>query len=451
MTLAASLVNGDGEQWIIWCGLNDEADGIARLLSDSVNIKGSMSIEAKIAGIEGFQDGMIRTLISKPKIAGHGLNMQMCHNMVFLGLSDSYEAYYQCIRRCYRFGQTKPVRVFIVLSEMERDIFRNVQNKEREARKMGDRLIEHVKQYEKAEIEELGMEFIYETETVKHDEYTMMLGDSVERMKEIRNNSIGLSVFSPPFMSLYTYSPTEHDVGNSRGEEEFFGHFGFIMDELKRVTKPGRLCCVHVAQVPAMLVRDGYIGMKDFRGKTIMAYEDHGWIYQGECCIDKDPQAQAIRTHSKGLLFAQLKRDASWLRPALADYILAFRAPGDNESAILPDLTNDEWIEFARPIWYGIRETDTLNFTEARTDKDERHICPLQLGTIERCIRLWSNAGDTVLSPFAGIGSEGYQALKLGRRFVGIELKKAYYQTALKNLELALKERNAGTLFEATL
>jgi DNA modification methylase len=451
MTLAASLVNGDGEQWIIWCGLNDEADGIARLLSDSVNIKGSMSIEAKIAGIEGFQDGMIRTLISKPKIAGHGLNMQMCHNMVFLGLSDSYEAYYQCIRRCYRFGQTKPVRVFIVLSEMERDIFRNVQNKEREARKMGDRLIEHVKQYEKAEIEELGMEFIYETETVKHDEYTMMLGDSVERMKEIRNNSIGLSVFSPPFMSLYTYSPTEHDVGNSRGEEEFFGHFGFIMDELKRVTKPGRLCCVHVAQVPAMLVRDGYIGMKDFRGKTIMAYEDHGWIYQGECCIDKDPQAQAIRTHSKGLLFAQLKRDASWLRPALADYILVFRAPGDNESAILPDLTNDEWIEFARPIWYGIRETDTLNFTEARTDKDERHICPLQLGTIERCIRLWSNAGDTVLSPFAGIGSEGYQALKLGRRFVGIELKKAYYQTALKNLELALKERNAGTLFEATL
>ena len=451
MTLAASLVNGDGEQWIIWCGLNDEADGIARLLSDSVNIKGSMSIEAKIAGIEGFQDGMIRTLISKPKIAGHGLNMQMCHNMVFLGLSDSYEAYYQCIRRCYRFGQTKPVRVFIVLSEMERDIFRNVQNKEREARKMGDRLIEHVKQYEKAEIEELGMEFIYETETVKHDEYTMMLGDSVERMKEIRNNSIGLSVFSPPFMSLYTYSPTEHDVGNSRGEEEFFGHFGFIMDELKRVTKPGRLCCVHVAQVPAMLVRDGYIGMKDFRGKTIMAYEDHGWIYQGECCIDKDPQAQAIRTHSKGLLFAQLKRDASWLRPALADYILVFRAPGDNKSAILPDLTNDEWIEFARPIWYGIRETDTLNFTEARTDKDERHICPLQLGTIERCIRLWSNAGDTVLSPFAGIGSEGYQALKLGRRFVGIELKKAYYQTALKNLELALKERNAGTLFEATL
>jgi DNA modification methylase len=449
LALAASLVSDNPDQWLIWCGLNDEADGITKLVPDSINVKGSMSIEAKIRGIEGFQDGTTRILISKPKIAGHGLNLQNCHNMVFLGLSDSYEAYYQCIRRCYRFGQTEPVNVFIVLSEMERDIFRNVQEKEREARKMGDRLIKHVKQYEKAEIEELGMEFTYETDTVKHDEYTMMLGDSVERMKEIPDSSVGLSVFSPPFLSLYTYSPTERDVGNSREPSEFFDHFKFIIDDLLRVTKPGRLCCAHCAQVATSLNYHGYIGLQDFRGMLIAAFIEAGWVYHGEVCIDKDPQVQAIRSHAKGLLFVQMHKDSSWSRQALADYICVFRKPGENIDPIHPDIENDEWIEWARPIWYGIKETNVLNVVVARTDKDERHICPLQLGTIERCIRLWSNAGDTVLSPFAGIGSEGYQALKLGRRFIGIELKKAYYQTALNNLAMAIKDRDAGTLFEA--
>jgi DNA modification methylase len=206
---------------------------------------------------------------------------------------------------------------------------------------------------------------------------------------------------------------------------------------------------VHVQQVAAMLERDGYIGIKDFRGETIRAYIENGWIYHGEVCIDKDPQAQAIRTKAKGLLFVQMRKDSTWSRPALADYILIFRKPGQNVVPVTPDLTNEDWIHWARPIWYGIRESDTLQVAQARGDDDERHICPLQLGTIERCIRLWSNPGELVLSPFAGIGSEGYEALRLGRRFVGFELKPEYAGIAVKNLQAAVAAKAQGSLLES--
>jgi DNA modification methylase len=279
--------------------------------------------------------------------------------------------------------------------------------------------------------------------------WTLVNGDSCEQLPTLAADSVDLSVYSPPFMSLYTYTASEHDIGNCSTEAEFFEHFGFLQRELLRVTKPGRLTCCHVAQVPAMLARDGYIGMKDFRGKTIVAFEENGWIYQGEACIDKDPQAQAIRTHSKGLLFVQLRKDASWLRPAMADYILVFRKPGENAVAIKPDLTHEEWIEWARPIWYGISESDTLQAAPARENEDERHICPLQLGTIERCIRLWSNPGELVLSPFAGIGSEGYEAVRLGRRYWGCELKPSYARVAVRNLQTADTLKTQGGLFDA--
>jgi DNA modification methylase len=204
-----------------------------------------------------------------------------------------------------------------------------------------------------------------------------------------------------------------------------------------------------VAQIPSQKARDGVIGLKDFRGETIANFQSAGWIFHGEVCIDKDPQAQAIRTKSKGLLFTQMHKDSSWSRPALADYVLLFRAPGENRVPIQPDITNDEWIEWARPIWYGIRESDTLNVVEARSDDDDRHICPLQLGTIERCIRLWSNRGETVLSPFAGIGSEGYEAILRGRRFIGVELKPEYWGVAVKNLRQAESLMHTPDLFTA--
>lgn len=269
------------------------------------------------------------------------------------------------------------------------------------------------------------------------DNYAIYNGDSADVLRGLPDDSIDFSVFSPPFQSLYTYSPSERDLGNSSDPATFWQHFGFISRELVRVIKPGRNVAVHVAQVPKIKAVHGVIGLFDFRGDTIRHFEQAGFTYYGEVTIDKDPQAQAIRTHSKALLFTQFRKDSTWSRPALADYILLFKKPGDNAVPVAPDITNNEWIEWARPIWYGIKETETLNVVEARSEEDERHIAPLQLGTIERCIRLWSNPGETVLTPFMGIGSEVYQAVKLDRNGIGIELKPEYFKVAVKNMERA--------------
>lgn len=278
--------------------------------------------------------------------------------------------------------------------------------------------------------------------------WTVINGDSCEELPRLADSSVDLSIYSPPFSSLFTYSASDRDIGNCASHGEFLEHLSYVIAELLRVTKPGRLTCCHIAQLTSMKATHGVIGLIDLRGDMVRAFTQAGWIYHGDICIDKDPQAQAIRTHSKALLFVQLRKDSSWLRPALADYILVFRKPGENEVAIHPDLTNNEWIEWARPIWYGIDETDTLNTAVAKENDDERHICPLQLGTIERCIRLWSNPGELVLSPFAGIGSEGYEAVRLGRRYLGIELKANYAIVAVRNLQTAENLREQGTLFD---
>jgi DNA modification methylase len=251
---------------------------------------------------------------------------------------------------------------------------------------------------------------------------------------------VALSVFSPPFASLFTYSASDRDMGNSANYDEFFEHFNYLIPELQRITMPGRRACVHVQQVSTTKVTHGVIGWRDFRADVVRHFANAGWIYDGEVVIDKCPQAQAIRTKSKALMFTQKNKDSSWSRPAMADYILLFRAPGENEIAVDTDVTNEEWILWARPIWYGIRESDTLNAAVARENADEKHICPLQLGTIERCVRLWSNKGEVVFDPFTGIGSTGYIALQTGREFVGIELKPGYFRQAVKNLSAAKQQ-----------
>ena len=280
------------------------------------------------------------------------------------------------------------------------------------------------------------------------DRWTLMLGDSCERLAEIGDNTIDFSIYSPPFASLFTYSPSDRDLGNSRNRGEFHEHYGYIVRELLRVVKPGRLVAVHCQQLATQKWKDGNIGLSDFRGELIRSHVDNGWIFHGEVTIDKDPQAQAIRTKATSLMFVTLNKDSSMSRPALADYLLLFRKPGDNAVPIKPDCDNDTWIEWARPVWYDIRESDTLNTGEAREADDERHICPLQLGLIERAVKLWSNRDDLVLSPFAGIGSEGYESIKAGRRFVGCELKPSYWQTACKNLRRAVEIANLPTLFD---
>lgn len=279
--------------------------------------------------------------------------------------------------------------------------------------------------------------------------WRLMLGDSCERLAEIEDESVDLSVCSPPFASLYVYSPSERDLGNCATREEFITHYGFIIREQLRVTRPGRIACVHVQQLSTTKATHGVIGLTDFRGDVIRAFIDGGWIFHGEVTVDKDPQAQAIRTKAHALMFQTLKRDSSMTRPAMADYVLLFRKPGDNAVPIKGDVDNDTWILWARPIWYSIRESNTLNVRAGREEADERHIAPLQLDLIERCVRLWSNKGELVLSPFAGIGSEGVVSLEQGRRFVGCELKPSYWKTAVDNLRETEDRVNAPTLLDS--
>lgn len=313
---------------------------------------------------------------------------------------------------------------------------------------------------------------MYLTDDTRTDTWHLMLGDACERLAELDDNSVDMSICSPPFASLFTYSPSPRDLGNCATRDEFFEHYGFIIREQLRVTKPGRLAVIHVQQITTTKANHGVVGLTDFRGEVIRAFIDGGWVFHGEVTIDKDPQAQAIRTKAQALMFVQLERNSAKSRPALADFLLTFRKPGDNAVPIKPEVTRDEWIKWARPIWegcadedaiaamedlglvlprpawYGIKETNTLNVRVAREEDDERHICPLQLDLIERAVRLWSNRGELVLSPFAGIGSEGYVAVQRGRRFVGIELKGSYYKTAKTNLKTAAAENDSPSLFD---
>jgi DNA modification methylase len=288
---------------------------------------------------------------------------------------------------------------------------------------------------------------LYVTDDAKGDAWRLMLGDSCERMAEIPDGTIDLSVYSPPFASLFTYSPSPRDLGNSSSRGEFFEHYAFIIAENLRITKPGRICCVHVQQITNTKATHGETGLSDFRGEVIRAYMAGGWIFHGEVTVNKDPQAQAIRTKAQALMFVTKNRDSSKTRPALADYLLMFRKPGENAVPIKTDVTNDEWIDWAQPIWLDVKETNTLNARAGREIADERHICPLQLDFIERCVRLWSNPGETVFTPFAGIGSEVYQAVKYGRRGLGIELKPSYWNTAVANLNDLDREMSHESLF----
>lgn len=443
---AAELIRSTPGQWLIWCGLNAEQDAIAAALGDEcVSIAGPDSDEAKIAREQAWREGRVRVLATKPSIFGFGMNWQHCSQMLFLGIGDSWEQYYQAIRRCWRFGQTRPVDVTVVTSEAEARVLENVRRKEVEAQRTAREVVARMAGFERAAIAEAAVaEDDYRTDEASGDGWRLLLGDCVERLAELETASIGLSVHSPPFAQLYTYSASARDMGNSRSYDEFIEHYRFAVRELLRVTKPGRRACVHVQQIAMTQVMQGIIAWRDFRADVVRLYMECGWIYHGEVVVDKDPQAQAIRTKSKTLLFVQKNKDSSWSIPAMADYILLFRAPGDNAEPILTDVTNEEWILWARPIWYGIRESATLQASVARAEKDEKHIAPLQLETIERCVRLWSNRGELVLDPMAGIGSTGYVALRNDREFIGIELKPEYWQQAAINLLNARTQMSLG-------
>lgn len=272
------------------------------------------------------------------------------------------------------------------------------------------------------------------------DAWSLYNGDCVEVVSGMGAESVHYSIFSPPFASLYTYSNSDRDMGNCPNAEVFGEHFGFLVRELTRVIMPGRLVSFHCMNLPTIKARDGYIGLMDFRGQLIRAFVDNGWIYHSEVCIWKDPVTAMQRTKALGLLHKQIKKDSCMSRQGIADYLVTMRKPGDNPERVTH--TNETfpvklWQRYASPVWMDIDPSRTLQHRSAREHDDERHICPLQLDVIERAIDLWTNPGDVVLSPFAGIGSEGYVAVDKGRRFVGVELKGSYYDQARRNLESA--------------
>ena len=287
-------------------------------------------------------------------------------------------------------------------------------------------------------------------------------GDCVEVLGQMPKHSIGLSVFSPPYSSLYTYSDSDQDMGNSKDETQFFIHFGYLVDELVRVMKPGRIVAVDCQNLPAMKERDGYIGLKDFRGDIIRCFQSSGFIYHSEHVIWKDPLLEATRTKALGLMHKQLCKDSAMCRAGLPQYLLAFRSPGvntdpidheaglthfvgDNQPTTGNNLSHERWRRYASPVWMDIRSNNTLNERAARSEKDERHICPMSMDIIERALHLWSKPGDVVMDPFNGIGSTGYCAIKANRKYVGIELKAEYYQCAVNNMKDAENEQT--TLF----
>lgn len=441
----ATLVNQDcHEQWLVWCDLNSESALLKKLIPEAVEVKGSDKPAFKEKAALDFAAGKIRVLVSKSSILGWGLNFQSCARVAFTGLSHSFESYYQAVRRCYRFGQERPVDVYVVTGALEGAVVENINRKERDFRTMQENMIAKTQELTKANIREVpSFRSQYARDIKTGKGWTLELGDCCEVLKSVPDESVHFSVFSPPFSSLYVYSDSERDMGNCVSDEQFYEHMSYLATELLRVLKPGRNLSFHCMNLPTTKARDGFIGIRDFRGDLIRIFQKAGFIYHSEVTIWKNPVTAMQRTKAIGLLHKQLKKDSCISRQGIPDYLVTMRKPGVNPEPC--SKTNEsfpvsEWQEYASPVWMDIKESQTLQRKSARAAEDERHICPLQLPVIERALRLWTNEGDLVLSPFAGIGSEGYVSLQMGRRFLGIELKPSYFEQAALNLEAIQRE-----------
>ena len=444
----ADVVNSQwNEPWLIWTHLNDEAELLASMIPGAVNVQGSDSAEVKTKHMLDFTHGNLRVLISKPKICGYGMNWQHCARMAFVGLDDSFEKFYQAVRRCYRFGQTRNVHVHVFTAENEGQILANIKRKEIQHHEMSASMVEHMKDIMNKEL--AGQENIVDEyrEDVHHgDNFTVYLGDCVKHTRRMDDNSIDYSVFSPPFADLFVYSNSDHDMGNCKDDAEFVAQLRFLIAELFRVIKPGRNVSFHCMNLPTTKMRQGFIGLRDFRGDLIRAFQDAGFVYHSEVCVWKDPVVAMQRTKALGLLHKTIRENAAMSRMGLPDYVVTMRKPGECAERVThgDDLPVQMWQKYASPIWDDINQGRTLNKLPARDENDEKHMCPLQLDVIERCIHLWTNPGDLVFSPFAGIGSEGYCAVKMGRKFIGTELKPQYWALACQNIADARQAETEG-------
>lgn len=441
---AAKIVNNSEENFIIWVKQNEEGELLRKLIPDSVEVKGSDSNEYKESKLLGFAKNEFRVLITKAKIAQFGLNYQNCRNQIFASLDFSFEGLYQAIRRSYRFGQKNEVNIYIITTDTMKNVVESINQKQKQFEIMQKEMANNMN------VNIINnLELINKNKEVKNDQYWIMNGDSVQLIKKLKSESIGFSVFSPPFAELYTYSNHIEDMGNCTDYKQFLIQFKFLITELYRVMQSGRNVAVHCMDLPIQKGKEGFIGLRDFSGLILKAFEDCGFIYHSRITIWKDPVVEMQRTKALGLLHKQVKKDSTMSRVGIPDYVLIFRKDGERQHPVNnKDIPVDLWQKIASPVWMDINYSDTLQgFRDAREDKDEKHICPLQLPTIERLILLYTNENDTVFTPFMGIGSEVFQAIKMNRKGVGIELKESYFNLARKNIDSLIESKNQLSIF----
>lgn len=449
---AASLVNSNNEQWIVWGLQNKETDLLYKNIDDSINVQGSDKPHIKSKNLLGFADNNFRVLVTKTSIASFGMNYQNCSNMVFCSYDFKFEAFYQAVRRCYRFGQKNKVKVHLLIPESQINVRKTILEKSKKHKLM----ISEMSKYSANHDYKTNINMEITNKEVKNNRYHLINGDCVQVTKQLDTNSADLVVFSPPFAELYVYSDKSEDMGNVSNYKEFEKHFKYLIPELKRVLKDGRICAIHCMDLPIQKGKEGFIGLRDFSGMLIDWFTAEGFIYHSRATLWKNPVTEMQRTKALGLLHKTIKKDSSMSRVGIPDYILFFRNAGENKEPIIHqdiDMTKpnylpvDLWQKYASPVWMDVDYKRTLQYRCARDGNDEKHICPLQLDTIERIIHLYSNEGETILSPFGGIGSEGYTALKMKRKSISIELKESYFKINSKNHRDALIEEMQTTLF----
>lgn len=434
------------ENFIIWIKQNEEGEMLKKLLPEAIEVKGSDSNEWKKEKLLGFANNEFRILITKTKIASFGMNYQNCRNQIFASLDFSFEGLYQAIRRSYRFGQKNEVNIYLITTDTMANVKQAIDTKQKQFEIMQDEMAKAVNfNLQGGQMNENT----FDVEQEINEWYNVKRGDCVQLIPEIPSESIGLSVFSPPFAELYTYSNHLEDMGNSKDYNEFLIQFSYLIKELYRVMMQGRNVAVHCMDLPVQKGKHGFIGLRDFSGLLLKAFEEAGFVYASRVTIWKDPVVEMQRTKALGLLHKQVKKDSTMSRVGIPDYVMIFRKDGERSNPVTnTDIPVDLWQKYASPVWMDIDYGNTLQgFRNGREENDEKHICPLQLDTIERIIHLYSNKGDTVFTPFMGIGSEVYQAVKMGRKGVGFELKESYFDLAKANLKNAVLEKTQHSLF----
>lgn len=432
------------ENFIIWIKQNEEGELLKKLIPEAVEVKGSDNPEYKEKMLLGFANNEFRILITKTKIAQFGLNYQNCNNQIFASLDFSFEGLYQAIRRSYRFGQDKDVNIYLITTDTMTNVIKSINHKQKQFEQMQQEMSNCINENMQNNI---MLSASYDTESESNEFYTIKRGDCVQLIKDVQDNSVGFSVFSPPFAELYTYSSHIEDMGNSKDYNEFLTQFSFLVSELYRVLKHGRNVAVHCMDLPIQKGKEGVIGLRDFSGMILKAFDSAGFIYHSRITIWKDPVVEMQRTKALGLLHKQVKKDSTMSRVGIPDYVMVFRKDGERDEPVRCNISVDTWQKYASPVWMDIDYGNTLQgFRNARDEQDEKHICPLQLETIERLIHLYTNENDTVLTPFMGIGSEVFQAVKMNRKGIGFELKESYFNLAKKNLKEAITLKNQISL-----